>query len=205
MEAKPVRTFAALLAASLLLLVRPALAADSGTLVFRVQSFTSEIDLKPKIQARLESGGLEWGLHEHELVVTLVNKRFVGVDIPYLTRFGTEQELQLPAGEYTLSCVGMIPEGGLSVEKALSRGAYVNDDVLRFTIRAGERTELQVLPVIRKKSTFLLKFFIPELTVKVIENGDAGEERSVNLRDEHSVAWDEYSGPLKFVAAAAAH
>ncbi len=38
-----------------------------GVLVFDVKPFTSEVELKEKIQDRLKSGGLEWGESERQL------------------------------------------------------------------------------------------------------------------------------------------
>lgn len=170
-----------------------------GKLVVDVQAFTSEVNLKPKVEAQLKSGGLEWGLQDKQVIFTMVNKQFVNAEISHLTRYGTQTELEVPAGDYTLTCIGLIPEGGLNVQKVLSKGGYFNTDVLRFTVRAGATTTLETAPVIRKKNTFLLKFFIPELSVKVVENGQTKEEKVVNVRDEHSTAWDAYEGTLKFV------
>ena len=178
----------------------PVLGETTGTLVFDAQPFTSEIDLKPKIENQLKSGGLEWGVQGQQVIVTLVNKRFLNADISNLTRYGERKEIQLPAGEYTLTCVGLIPEGGLSVDKVLSKGGYFNLDVLRFTIEPGETTVLDVTSVIRKENTFFLKFFVPEVSVNVVANGIDFGAVPINLRDDHSTAWDDYSGPLKFVA-----
>jgi hypothetical protein len=157
-------------------------------------------ELKERIEKQLKSGGLEWGVVGNELVVTLVNKRFINAEIPNLTRYGEREEIQLPAGQYTLTCVGLIPEGGLSVDKVLSKGAYFNEDVLSFTIEPGETTVLQVSSVIRKENTFLLKFFVPEVSVNVIANDVEFGAMPMNLRGDASSAWDDYFGPLKFVA-----
>ena len=179
---------------------QPVFAQPTGTLAFDSKPFTSEVELKEKIEKQLKSGGLEWGVVGNELVVTLVNKRFINADIPNLTRYGERKEISLPAGEYTLTCVGLIPEGGLSVDKVLSKGAYFNEDVLTFTIEPGETTVLEVSSVIRKENTFLLKFFVPEVSVSVVANGVGFEPQPINVRGDQSIAWDDYSGPLKFVA-----
>ena len=150
---------------------QPVFAQATGTLVFDAQPFTSEVELKPKIENQLKSGGFEWGVEGQQLVVTLVNKRFIDADISNLTRYGDRKEIQLPAGQYTLTCIGLIPEGGLSVDKVLSKGAYFNSNVLSFTIEPGETTVLDVTSVIRKENTFLLKFFVPEVSVNVVANG----------------------------------
>jgi hypothetical protein len=168
--------------------------------VFDSKPFTPEVELREKIEKQLKSGGLEWGIVGNELVVTFVNKRFINAEIPNLTRYGKRKEIHLPAGSYTLTCVGLVPEGGLSVEKVLSKGAYFNEDVLTFTIEPGQTTVLEVSSVIRKENTFLLKFFVPEVSVSVVANGVAFEAVPINVRGDVSVAWDDYSGPLKFVA-----
>jgi hypothetical protein len=82
------------------------------------------------------------------------------------------------------------------MEKALSKGAYFNVDVLTFEIRAGETTTLEVLPAITKESTFFIKFFLPQLLVKVAGSQDPGIV--INARTDKSVAWDDYQGDLKF-------
>jgi len=176
------------------------LAQATGTLVFDSKPFTSEIELREKVESQLKSGGLEWGVVGNEVVVTLVSKRFIAGDIPNLTRYGERKEIQLPAGKYTLTCVGLIPEGGFSVDKVLSKGAYFNEDVLSFEIEPGQATVLEVTSVIRKENTFLLKFFVPEVSVNVIANDIDFGAVPINLRDDKSVAWDDYTGPLKFVA-----
>jgi hypothetical protein len=45
-----------------------------------------------------------------------------------------------------------------------------------------------------------VNFFLPEVAVKVIANGVALDPVTINLRNERSVAWDDYAGPLKFRA-----
>lgn len=167
-----------------------------GTLVFDVKPFTSEIELKPKVEAQLKSGGLEWGVGKDKLVLTTMNKRFLNFDIPYFTRYGESKTLELEPGVYHIDCAGFVPEGGFSVEKALSKGGYFNLDMMTFEIKAGETTTLELMPAIRKESTFFVKFFMPQVRVKVAGSPDAGVV--VNERTERSVAYDDYHGELKF-------
>ncbi len=132
-----------------------------------VKAFTSEIDLKPKIGYQLKSAGLGVGRRVEPARHNARRQRFIGVDIPNLTRFGERKEIDLPPGDYTLTCVGLIPEGGFSVEKVLDKGAYFNLDVLHFAIAPGVTTVLETHPSIRKRTTqFFLKFFIPEIGSK---------------------------------------
>jgi hypothetical protein len=167
-----------------------------GTLVFDVKPFTSEIELKPKIEAQLKSGGLEWGVGNGKLVIAIMNKRFLKFDVAYFTRYGEAKTVELDPGIYHVDCAGFIPEGGFSVEKALSKGGYFNLDKMTFEIKAGETTTLEVLPVIRKESAFFVKFFMPQVQIKVAGSPDAGVV--VNERSEQSIAYDDYHGELKF-------
>lgn len=104
---------------------------------------------------------------EGQLVVSLVNKRFIRFDLPNMTRYGESRTLELPPGSYRVSCVGFVPEGGFSVDKALRKGAYFN-------------------------------LYVPQLFVKIIEEGAVKNEAVINYRTAASIAWDDYDGPLKF-------
>ena len=73
--------------------------AENGTLVVDVGPFTSEVELKDKIQKQLESGGIEWGQAGNRIVFTTVNKRFLNFDIAQFTRYGTQKLLELPEGD----------------------------------------------------------------------------------------------------------
>jgi hypothetical protein len=169
-----------------------------GTLTIHVAPFESEVKLKDKVRKALEGGGMEWGVSGNRLVVSTVNKQFVGVTIDHLTRFGTDASMALPAGEYHISCVGMLYGGGLSVNKVLSKGGYFNEDVATFRIEDGKTTTLAVRPVIRTSSGMLLKVFMPEYLTKSALDGESSLEVSINARTDKSVAWDDYKGDLKF-------
>ena len=169
-----------------------------GTLAINIAPFESEVKLKDKIRKQLEGGGMEWGLDGSRLVVTTVNKQYVGPTINQLTRFGTQTSLNLPAGEYQISCVGLLYEGGMSVSKVLSKGGYFNENVMAFRIEEGKTTTLDVRPVIRASSGMLLKLFMPEYIATSTLDGEVSPEVSINARTDSSVAWDDYSGDLKF-------
>jgi hypothetical protein len=176
----------------------PLTAFADGTLAINIAPFTSEVKLKQKVQKQLEGGGMEWGLAGNHLVVTTLNKQYVGPTINQLTRFGTNATMSLPAGEYRVSCVGLLYEGGLSVAKVLSKGGYFNENVMTFRIEDDKTTALDVRPVIRTSSGMLIKVFMPEYLVKASLDGTAAPEVSINARTDKSVAWDDYSGDLKF-------
>lgn len=170
----------------------------TGTLVFDIKPFTSEVKLKEKIEKQLKTGGIEWGVAEGQLVVSLVNKRFISFDLSHFTRYGEKKTLELEPGAYRLTCAGFIPEGGRTVEKALTKGAYFNLDILSFQVYPGRTTTIEVQPTIRKYSTFAVKLFMPELLTKIIEDGSVKAEGLINERTDASIAWEDYKGPLKF-------
>ena len=106
--------------------------------------------------------------------------------------------MNLPAGEYQISVVGMIYDGGMSVSKVLSKGGYFNENVMTFRIEDGKTTTLDVRPIIRPASGALLKIFMPEYMAKATLDTAVSPEISLNGRTEKSVAWDDYNGDLKF-------
>lgn len=193
---KPLAFAAALLAGTWSL----ALSAQetTGTLVFDVKPFTSNVKLKEKIENRLKTGGIEWGIADGQLVVTLVNKRFIAFEIPNMTRYGESKTLQVPAGSYKLHCIGFVPEGGFSVEKALSKGAWFNLDLTTFEIPAGKTVTIEVYPTMDSESTFFLKFYLPQLKLRIVADGQSSGDLIINHRGLAAIAWDDYNGPLKF-------
>jgi hypothetical protein len=182
----------------LLALATPLTAFADGTLAINIAPFTSDVKLKDKVRKQLEGGGMEWGYANNRLVVTSVNKQYVGPVIDHLTRFGTNASLNLPAGEYHISCVGMLYDGGLSVEKVLSKGAFFNENIMVFRIEDGKTTTLDIKPTIRASSGFFLKLFMPEYLASATLDGTSTPEVSLNSRNEKSVSWDDYHGDLKF-------
>ncbi|WP_447786391.1 hypothetical protein [Stenotrophomonas bentonitica] len=180
---------------------------STGTLVLDLKPFRSEVALKPKIESQLKTGGIEWGLRDGQMVVTLLNKRFVDFDLNYMTRYGSTQTLQLPAGSYRLTTVGFEPHTGFNIDKVVAKGAYVNQDVLSFTVEPGKTTTMTMEPlIVDEERTLFVTFFIPTLFTTVAVEGSAdttaapAEPVALNVRDERSISWPDYKGPLKFVA-----
>jgi len=174
---------------------------DSGTLVLDLKPFVSKVKLKKKVQQQLEAGGIEWGVDREQLVISFVSKKFVDFELPTFTRYGTQISLDLEPGSYRVTCIGFVPEGGLSAEKLLRKGAYFNLDILSFEIRSDEVTTLEILPIIDKQHTFFVNWFLPALVTKLVENGQVTAEIVINERTETSIPWGDYSGPLKFASA----
>lgn len=187
---------AALLAATWSL--APGAQEANGTLVFDVKPFTSTVKLKEKIENRLKTGGIEWGVADGQLVVTMVNKRFISFDVAQMTRYGESKTLEVPAGSYRLHCVGFVPEGGFSVEKVLRKGAWFNIDLKSFDVPAGKTTTIEVYPSIQSETSWFLKYFMPQLLVKFVVDGAPAGELVINDKTPASIAWDDYDGPLKF-------
>ena len=196
------RPFRAAVLAVLFIVASPAFAQDAatGTLVLDVKPFQSEITLKPKIQSQLESGGIEWGLKDGKMVVPLINKRFVDFDISHMTRFGRSETLTVPAGEYTITSIGLEMHTAFSPEKVLAKGAYVNRDVLKFTVEPGKTTTVTMLPIIARDMTFLIEWYMPALRTTVTTDAGTTEPVAINLRTDASIAWPAYDGALKFKA-----
>lgn len=172
--------------------------AATGTFVLDMKPFTSEIPLDKKVEDQLRGAGMEWGLKDGQLVASMVNKQFVNFDISNLTRYGQQKSLDLPAGDYRITCVGFVPHTGFSVQKILAKGAYVNQDVLTFHVDAGKTTTVTIQPIMRKNNTLFVTYFMPELMTTVTTESGTTEPLSINAKTDKSVAWPDYKGPLKF-------
>ena len=186
-------------------LARPLPAEDepNGRLAFDVKRYASDVEMKEKVEKQLEHAGIEWGMSENLLVISMVNKKFVKVELPHMTRYGEQKVLELKPGAYRITCIGYVhSSNSRDVAKVLSASAFVNESVMTFNILPGKTTTLEILPTIEKqtKTSFLVKVkvFLPDLRVKVIEDGVPKGETIVNQRTSTSIAWDDYSGPLKF-------
>lgn len=167
----------------------------TGTLVLDMKSATTDTHLSKGVKNRLENAGLEWGVADGKVVFSLVNKKFVSFNLAQFTRFGEMTKVEVPAGEYAVSCIGFVNEGGLlNPEKALDRGAYVNADVVTFRIEAGAITTLAVQPIMQKQAGALVNLFMPDL---LVSPPGGGEPVRVNARTERSLPWSTYTGPLK--------
>lgn len=172
----------------------------TGTLLVDIKPFTSEKELPKKVDKQLRSGGLEWGIRDNLLVFTMVNKQFIDFPISHMTRYGQNETLTLPAGDYRVTGIGMEMTAGFNVQKILDRGAFVNNDVVSFRIQPGKTTTLSINPVIRKDNAFVVDFWMPTMLASVPSESGPGEEKALNTRGDASIAWPQYAGPLKFIA-----
>jgi hypothetical protein len=183
---------------------RPVFGQQSGTLVVDLKNYTSDAKMPKKAQKELEHAGIHWGMLDNTVLISLVNPRFVKADTPYLTRFGELKTLEMKDGRYTITCIGYeIRSGSADIDKVLAKNAFFNNDVVTFTVLPGKTTTLEISPVYKAESKWLVlsKFtiFLPDLKVRVLEDGTPnGEEVEISRRTAKSVAWDDYHGPMKF-------
>lgn len=175
-------------------------ASATGTLNVEVKAFTSEKELPKKVDKQLRSGGLEWGIRDNQIVFTMVNKQFIDFPINHMTRYSQNESLELPAGDYKVTGIGMEMTAGFNVQKILDRGAFVNQDVITFRIEPGKTTTLSINPVIKKDNAFVVDFWMPTLMASINDGTVSSEEKALNARGDTSIAWPQYTGPLKFVA-----
>ena len=178
--------------------VAPVPMTGTGTLVVDVLPFTSEVELKKKVRAQLEGGGVDWGMDGRRLVFTQMNKQFVNFNMGYYTRFGKQQTVTLPAGEYRITGIGLNLGFGFDVQKILDRGGYVNEDIVKFVVEPGKTTKLTVNPVVRADNAGLVKFFVPQLLISVTTDAGTTTPVSVAGHTPTSINWGEYKGDLKF-------
>ena len=175
-------------------------AVETGTLVVDVKTFTSEQELPAKAVEQLKSGGLEWGVRDGKVVFTMVGKQFIDFPINHMTRYGQQESLSLPAGEYRVTGIGLEMHTSFSVKKVLERGAFFNEDVIVFRIEPGKTTTLSINPVIRKDAIFGSTFYVPTLMASLRDEASETAAVALNTRGPGSIAWPQYTGPLKFVA-----
>jgi hypothetical protein len=157
--------------------------------------FTSEVELRK--QTSLGFAGLDWGLDGQRLVFSQVSKLYVNFKLDYFTRYGTAQSVTLPAGEYRVTGIGVDLNLGLKMEKILDRGAFVNEDVVRFVVAPGKATRLTVETAIHPDQVFIGRLYVPDVRVSVA--GDEGTTAPVPVfaRTATSIGWGAYTGDLK--------
>jgi len=177
--------------------------AQKGTLFVDVKDYDSEVKLSENIQKQLRGGMIEWGMVDKNLVVSMVNRKFVKPELSNSTRYGSNTSLQLDPGEYTITCIGYIhSSNSRNVEVVLSKSAYFNVDILKFTVLPGKTTSIVVFPTMQKQShssfAASVKIYMPDLKLTIIEDGVTKGEAIINEFLDSSIQWDDYKGPLKF-------
>ena len=183
---------------------RPMLAQQSGTLLLDLKNYTTDTKMPTKVQKQLEHAGIQWGMLDNSVLISFVNRKFVKADTPYLTRFGEQKTLELKPGQYTITCIGFeFKSTSTDVDKVLAKSAFFNHDVVQFNVLPGKTTTLEITPAYVAESQWRLwvklKFFVPDLAVRVLEDGaPKGDSVVISRRTAKSVAWNDYHGPLKF-------
>jgi hypothetical protein len=192
---------AALLSGSFACLAQTA----TGTLVMEVDKLQSEVPLSKELQELIRTGGMDWGIKGNELVLTVVDTRYLDFDYGFTTRYGYRHALQLPVGTYRITAVSREPRRSYSEQRLLDRATFVNRNVASFTIEAGKTVTVQVGPVIMDEDALNPAVFIPTLFASVSSadgdapGGAAPRRKAVTLRDNSSTAWPDYRGPIKFI------
>lgn len=177
----------------------------TGTLVMEVDKLQSEVPLSKELQELIRTGGVDWGIKGNELVLTVVDTRYLDFDYGFTTRYGYRHALQLPVGTYRITAVSREPRRSYSEQRLLDRATFVNRNVASFTVEAGKTTTLQVAPVIMDEDALNPAVFIPTLFAGVSApsadavDGTIPKRKAVTLRDNTSTAWPDYRGPVKFV------
>ena len=186
-------------------MAQPLVGQQTGKLVLEMENYTSNTKIPKNSQKQLEHAGIRWGvLDSNTLLIPLVNQRYVNADTPYLTRFGEQKELEVKAGEYTVTCIGFEFDAmSRDPDKVISKSGFYNIDVLKFAIMPGKTTTLEISPILvpESQSRLWAKFtmFLPDLRVRVLVDGaPTGEAVVISRRTDKSVAWNDYKGPLKF-------
>lgn len=179
--------------------------AATGTLVMEVDKLQSEVPLSKDLQELIRTGGVDWGIKGNELVLTVVDTRYLDFDYGFTTRYGYRHALQLPVGTYRITAVSREPRRSYSEQRLLDRATFVNRNVASFTIEAGKTVTVQVGPVILDEDALNPAVFIPTLFAGVSSadgeapGGAAPRRKAVTLRDNTSTAWPDYRGPIKFI------
>jgi len=179
--------------------------AATGTLVMEVDKLQSEVPLSKELQELIRTGGVDWGIKGNELVLTVVDTRYLDFDYGFTTRYGYRHALQLPVGTYRITAVSREPRRSYSEQRLLDRATFVNRNVASFTIEAGKTVTVQVGPVIMDEDALTPPVFIPTLFASVSSadggapGGAAPRRKAVTLRDNSSTAWPDYRGPIKFI------
>lgn len=192
---------AALLSGSFACLAQTA----TGTLVMEVDKLQSEVPLSKDLQELIRTGGVDWGIKGNELVLTVVDTRYLDFDYGFTTRYGYRHALQLPVGTYRITAVSREPRRSYSEQRLLDRATFVNRNVASFTIEAGKTVTVRVGPVIMDEDALNPAVFIPTLFASVSSadgdapGGAAPRRKAVTLRDNTSTAWPDYRGPIKFI------
>jgi len=173
----------------------------TGSLIFRVLNYKSDVKIKKNIAKQFEHCGIEWSIIDRMLVIPNVNIKYVNLPKLNITRLGQEEKNEVPSGNYSITYIGMGFKKLLgNPQKILSKNAYFNLNELYFNVLPNKTTEIIITPKIQRSIKWFpgLAIYFPDIYVKIIENGKEISEYQLSLKTEKSIPWDNYTGPLKF-------
>jgi len=174
---------------------------QTGRLVFELKPYTSDFELRRAEAREGEELGLEWGfLPEQPNQLLVSGIPYVNWHVPNLknrSSYCTQQQVELRSGDYALSCLWITPSVGFTAGGLLRKSAFVNVDVLHFTIKAGDTTVLEARTQLHKTNVALQKIIFRDIVVTVVDHGSSVAAAAINARTEKSVPWADYAGPLK--------
>lgn len=176
---------------------------SKGKLILRSLAWQSEERVPKKVKSQIDYSGIIWGITDSSLIITKTGRKFIEANFQYFTRFKDELTLELKTGNYKITCIGY-ENNSISKDfnEQLSKNSFFNLDILSFDILPEKTTIIEILPMIIKdaKSNFSvkIKMYMPNFITKIIEDGNLKAEKIIDLRNENSIAWDDYQGPLKF-------
>ncbi|WP_313455403.1 hypothetical protein [Stenotrophomonas sp.] len=178
--------------------------ADTGTLFVQVERLQSDVPLSKTVMEDVRVGGVTWGVQGKQLVLVQADPRYVDYDYGFTTRFGHSHSVQLPAGEYQLTVVGLEPRQSYSTDKQMNRAAFVTQNIRTVRVESGKTTQLHIEPLILDEDA--VRPFVPTLLtlltdpdVSLEQTRKAARPTAISLRDQNSIAWPDYHGPLKFI------
>ncbi|KRA40122.1 hypothetical protein ASD72_16985 [Pseudoxanthomonas sp. Root630] len=169
----------------------------NGMFIVDVEPYSSAKPLSRKVARQLDGAALEWGIHENQVVFSFLGTRFVDFPLDRAARYGRKESLELPAGDYRVTGVGLEMTTSYTADLLVNRGAFVNEGVVTFRIEPGRTTSLVISPVIQRDTTMNIDFWMPTLMARVRTDGSETQAVALNVRSPASIAWPAYDGPLK--------
>ena len=111
-----------------------------------------------------------------------------------MTRYGAETTVEVPAGRYAISCIGLDVKLGLSTSKIVDKGAWMNTGASHVDVKAGETTTLEIHPEVRREMMGYVPLF---MVAPRVRQGSDGSLADICAQTGSSIDWPDYTGPFK--------